>query len=91
MQAQMHQAGFGQPVLRVGLIALLLTLFGCGGGGGESSDPAAGAEPPQSVVLPEELRGRWDATLTYVPPNFISQFGTVSGNDGSLARIFHVW
>jgi len=94
MQAQTHRAGFGQPVLGAGLIALVLALFGCGGGGGggggggESSDPAAGAAPPPSAVIPEELRGRWDATLTYVPPNFISQFGTVSGNDGSLGVAF---
>jgi len=94
MQAEVHRAGFGQPVLSVGLIALVLALFGCGGGGGgdggggESSDPATGAASPQSVVIPEELRGRWDATLTYVPPNFISQFGTVAGNDGSLGVAF---
>jgi len=94
MQAQEHRAGFGQSVLGVGLIALLLTLFGCGGGGsgggggGESPDPGVGAEPPPGMVIPEELRGRWDTTQTYVPPNFISQFGTVSGNDGSLAAAF---
>ena len=41
-----------------------------------------------SATLVPELRGRWDVTLTYVPPNFISQFGTVSGNDGSLGAAF---
>ena len=91
MPAQTHRAGFGQPVLGVVLIALVLALFGCGGGGGgggESSDPAAGAEPPPSAVIPEELRVRWDTILTYVPPNFVSQFGTVAGNDGSLGVAF---
>lgn len=90
MQAHTHRARFGQPALRAGLIALVLALFGCGGGGGDSADAGAGAAPPApNVVIPEELRGRWDATLTYVPPNFVSQFGTVSGNDGSLGVAFY--
>jgi len=96
MQPQAHRTGLGQQIRNAGLIALVLALFGCGGGGGSSdsttdpapADPTAGAAPPQGVAIPEELQGRWDATLTYVPPNFISQFGTVSGNDGSLGIAF---
>lgn len=101
MQTKMSLVGLGQWAIRYGLFPLILSLFGCGGGGGGSPDaapdvttdaaPAPAPTPTQAASIPEELRGRWEAILTYVPPYYVSPYGTVPEGDASLGVAFYFY
>jgi hypothetical protein len=82
----------------------MLALAACGGGGGSSdatpptstdgSTPAPTTPEPSTPAptpatqIPEALRGQWEAILTYVPPYYVSPYGTVQEGDGSLGVSF---
>ena len=101
MQTTMGPAGLAQWAIRHGLFLLIVSLFGCGGGGGSpdaSADATADAAPTQTSTqttqapsIPEELRGRWEAILTYVPPYYVSPYGTVPEGDASLGVAFYFY
>ena len=84
---------------RFAVLALTLSLFGCGGGG-SSADPTPdhqGGETPQTPVpptaatLPEAFRGQWEAILTYVPPFYSGPYGDIPEGDGSIGISFYFW
>lgn len=89
MQTNTNPDGPSRWMRRAWLLPMIVALVGCGGGG--PSDPTQGPaqDPQQAEPIPEELRGRWDSIHTYVPPDFISQYGIVAGNDGSLGIAFY--
>jgi hypothetical protein len=88
MHARANRAGCGPWIRNVAVVVFVLALLGCGGGDSGGSSGSGVDQQPPGVAIPEELRGRWDAILTFVPPNFVSEFGMVAGNDGSLGIAF---
>ena len=95
-----RSAGFGAWARSLALLALTLSLFGCGGG--SSSDavpdpqqPESTPEtpetpvPPAAATLPEAFRGQWEAILTYVPPFYSGPYGSIPEGDGSIGVAFY--
>ena len=92
MKSRMNARRVGPWTRRVWLLPLALLLFACGGGGdGGAGTPQAPGQPAQPESVPEDLRGQWEAVLTYVPPFYSGPYGDVPQGDGSLGITFYFW
>lgn len=68
------------------LLPLILVVVACGGGGdaGGTDRPTAEAPQPTGTQLPDDVAGRWNTILTYVPAYYT---GIIPTNDfiGSIS------
>ena len=90
-----RSAEFGAWARSLALLALTLSLFGCGGGSSfdavpDPQQPESTPEtpetpaPPAAATLPEAFHGQWEAILTYVPPFYSGPYGDVPNGDGAI-------